>query len=53
METQDLLGQDSLPSLTPTSDEKTMAVLSHILVLVVGFIAPLVIYLVKKMNQFL
>ena len=32
----------------PTSDEKTMAILSHILTLVAGFIAPLVIYLVKK-----
>src|ERR1044071_3427188 len=28
--------------------EKTMAILSHILCIVVGFIAPLVIYLVKK-----
>ncbi|MBK8564230.1 MAG: DUF4870 domain-containing protein [Saprospiraceae bacterium] len=32
----------------PTSDEKTMAILSHILTLVCGFIAPLVIYLIKK-----
>ncbi len=32
----------------PTSDEKTMAILSHILTLVAGFIAPLIIYLVKK-----
>ncbi|HFA51993.1 MAG TPA: DUF4870 domain-containing protein [Bacteroidetes bacterium] len=32
----------------PTQDEKTMALLSHVLTLVVGFIAPLVIYLVKK-----
>ncbi len=33
---------------TPTSDEKTMAMLSHILTLVAGFIAPLVIYLIKR-----
>jgi len=33
---------------TPTQDEKTMALLSHVLTLVVGFIAPLVIYLMKK-----
>lgn len=33
---------------TPTSDEKTMALLSHILTLVAGFVAPLVIYLIKK-----
>lgn len=32
----------------PTQDEKTMAILSHVLTLVVGFIAPLVIYLSKK-----
>ncbi|MCC6726246.1 MAG: DUF4870 domain-containing protein [Saprospiraceae bacterium] len=32
----------------PTSDEKTMAILSHILTLVCGFLAPLIIYLIKK-----
>ncbi|MBX3240504.1 MAG: DUF4870 domain-containing protein [Chitinophagaceae bacterium] len=32
----------------PTSDEKTMAVLSHVLTIAVGFIAPLIIYLIKK-----
>lgn len=32
----------------PTQDEKTMAVLAHILTLVAGFIAPLVVFLVKK-----
>jgi uncharacterized Tic20 family protein len=32
----------------PTSDEKTMALLSHVLTLVAGFVAPLVIFLVKK-----
>ena len=29
-------------------NEKTMAILSHVLTLVVGFLAPLVIYLMKK-----
>ncbi len=48
MDTQNLLGDETLPASTPTSDEKTMAILSHILTLVAGFIAPLVIYLVKK-----
>ncbi|MCF8244435.1 MAG: DUF4870 domain-containing protein [Saprospiraceae bacterium] len=33
---------------TPTSDEKTMALLSHILTIVAGFVAPLVIYIIKK-----
>lgn len=32
----------------PTGDERTIAVLAHILTLVGGFIAPLVVYLVKK-----
>lgn len=32
----------------PTSDEKTMALLAHVLTLISSFIAPLVIYLVKK-----
>ncbi|MBN8860684.1 MAG: DUF4870 domain-containing protein [Sphingobacteriales bacterium] len=44
----DLLGTEEQPIVPPTSDEKTMAILSHILTLVVGFIAPLVIYLIKK-----
>jgi uncharacterized Tic20 family protein len=34
--------------IAPTSDEKTMAILSHILTLVAGFLAPLIIYLLKK-----
>ncbi|MGH2565333.1 MAG: DUF4870 domain-containing protein [Ginsengibacter sp.] len=34
--------------IVPTSDEKTMAILSHILTLAVGFLAPLIIYLIKK-----
>lgn len=48
MDTQNLMGQEETPAITPTSDEKTMAILSHILCLVAGFIAPLVIYLIKK-----
>src|SRR3954453_18474780 len=42
------LGQEEVPLLAPTSDEKTMAILAHVLTLAFGFIAPLVIYLVKK-----
>lgn len=42
------LGKEELPLFAPTSDEKTMALLSHVLTLVAGFIAPLVIYLIKK-----
>lgn len=48
MDTKDLLGDESMPLITPTSDERTLAVLSHILTLVSTFIAPLIIYLLKK-----
>jgi uncharacterized protein len=48
MDTKDLLGDESMPAITPSSDEKTMAILSHVLCLVAGFLAPLIIYLVKK-----
>src|SRR5262245_22611044 len=43
-----LLGTEEQPLVPPTSDEKTMAMLSHILTLVAGFIPPLVIWLVNK-----
>jgi len=46
--TSSFLGSDEPALIPPTSDEKTMAVLSHILTLIAGFIAPLVIYLLKK-----
>lgn len=42
------LGTDEQPLLQPTSDEKTLAILSHILTLIVWLFAPLIIYLVKK-----
>jgi len=48
MEEKSYLGTDSEPAVSPTSDEKTMALLSHVLTLAVGFLAPLIIYLVKK-----
>lgn len=48
MDTQNLMGEDYSPTTIPTSDEKTMAILSHILALVSSFIGPLVIYLIKK-----
>ena len=32
----------------PTSDERTMAILAHALTVVGGFLAPLIIYLIKK-----
>lgn len=48
MEEKSYLGTDSDPVILPTSDEKTMAILSHALTFVAGFLAPLIIYLIKK-----
>ena len=42
------LGTDEAPVIPPTSDEKTMALLAHVLTFVFPILAPLVIYLVKK-----
>jgi uncharacterized protein len=44
------LGTEEQPLYTPTSEERTLAILSHILTVVpgIGFIAPLVIYLLKN-----
>jgi uncharacterized Tic20 family protein len=47
-QTNTILGSDEPALSTPTSEEKTMAVLSHVLCIVAGFLAPLIIYLVKK-----
>lgn len=45
---QDLLGTDESPVVPPTSDEKTLALLSHVLTFFFPILAPLIIYLVKK-----
>lgn len=49
-DTNSIFGTEEASMIAPTSDEKTTALLSHILTLIpgIGFIAPLVIYLVKK-----
>ena len=48
METKNLMGEEFTPTTIPSSDEKTMAILSHILALISSFIGPLIIYLIKK-----
>jgi uncharacterized Tic20 family protein len=48
MESNSYLGTSTEPVVSPSSDDKTMALLSHILTIVAGFIAPLIIYLIKK-----
>lgn len=45
------LGTEEPALVAPTSDDKTMAILSHILCIVAGFLAPLIIYLIKKDNS--
>jgi len=47
-QTNTFLGTEEPALVTPTSEEKTMAILTHILCIVAGFLAPLIIYLVKK-----
>lgn len=42
------LGTSPEIEYAPTSEEKTLALLSHVLTFAVGFLAPLIIYLVKK-----
>ena len=42
------LGTEETPLIPPASDEKTMALLSHVLTFVASFLAPLIIYIVKK-----
>ncbi len=48
MEQKSYLGTNTEPVTAPASDEKTIAILSHLLTLVAGFVAPLIIYLIKK-----
>ena len=52
-QTNTFLGTEEQPLVTPTSDEKTMAILSHILCIVAGFLAPLIIYLAKKDSPYI
>jgi uncharacterized Tic20 family protein len=42
------LGTEEAPVIPPTSDEKTMALLSHVLTFFFPLLAPLIIYLIKK-----
>jgi uncharacterized Tic20 family protein len=42
------LGTDIEPVIAPTSDEKTFAILAHVLTFVSSILAPLIIYLLKK-----
>ena len=51
-QTNTFLGTEEPALVTPTSEEKTMAILAHVLCIVAGFLAPLIIYLVKKESPY-
>lgn len=42
------LGTEEQSLYTPSSDERTMAILSHILTIFTWFLGPLIIWLIKK-----
>jgi uncharacterized protein len=44
----EFLGHEELPAVAPTSDERTLAILCHILTLFFWLLPPLIIYLIKK-----
>ena len=48
MEQNSYLGTELQPDYVPTSDEKTFALLSHVLTIVAPLLAPLIIWLIKK-----
>jgi len=47
-ETPNFLNQEETPASPPTSDERTMAILCHILTIFFWLFPPLIIYLIKK-----
>lgn len=48
MDTNQLFGQESDSTNAPSSEERTLAILAHLLTFVAPILAPLIIYLVKK-----
>ena len=50
-QTNTFLGTEEPVVVAPSSEDKTMAILSHVLCIVAGFLAPLIIYLIKKDNS--
>ena len=42
------LGTEETPLAAPTSDERTLAILCHVLTLFFWIFPPLIIYLIKK-----
>lgn len=48
MAEKSFLGSDEIPAYPVTQDEKNLGLLSHIITLISSFIAPLIIYILKK-----
>ena len=48
MDTIDVSGTEIVPAKPPSSDEKTLALLCHVLTVFTWIIGPLIIYLLKK-----
>jgi hypothetical protein len=48
MENSPIVGSSQTPAPLPTSDERTLALLSHLLTLFFWLFPPLIIYLIKK-----
>lgn len=46
--TDPVAGSQQTPPYTPTSDERTMAILCHVLAIFFWIFPPLIIYLIKK-----
>lgn len=46
--TNSFTGTEGEPIIMPSGDEKTLALLAHIITLVSSFLGPLIIYLIKK-----
>jgi uncharacterized Tic20 family protein len=46
--TNSFLGNEETPLSSPTSDERTLAILCHVLTLFFWIIPPLIIYFIKK-----
>lgn len=44
----EFLGTEEQPVIPPNSDEKTLAILSHVLTIIAWLIPPLIIYIIKN-----
>ncbi len=51
MELDKLLGEEIVPVNLPTADEKTLAILCHVLTVIFPILAPLIIYILKAKDS--